>query len=153
MKRNIEDYEVISFVDGVSEDGQIKLYEAYTGCLTELNGNLIQMIDVCAYEPTRAFVSIDAYAKDTSVQQIKAQDETILDKGEFLSSVVENLDVVQAVGQKDCYLIGAVDNKAQMLCKVDANFTYEVKATYEVCESLCFKTTSDRDRIAVIVVK
>jgi hypothetical protein len=153
MNRNIEDYEVISFVDGVSEDGQIKLYEAYTGCLTELNGNLIQMIDVCAYEPTRAFISIDAYAKDTSVQQIKAQDETILDKGEFLSSVVENLDVVQAVGQKDCYLIGEVDNKAQMLCKVDANFKYEVKATYEVCDSLCFKTTSDRARITVIAVK
>ena len=153
ITRNIEDYEVISFVDGLSEDGTIRLYEAYTGCLTELNGKLIQMIDVCAYEPTRAFVSIDAYAKDTTVPQIKANDESILDNGEFLASVIENLDAVQSVGQKDCYLIGAVDNKAQMLCKVDANFKYEVKATYEVYESMCFKAASDSSRIAVIAVK
>ena len=77
---DVEDNEEIVFVDGVSEDGCIELYDTtFNGTLVEFDGNFVQFKDVYAFEVTNALlVNENTYTYEVESKEINTNTIMIL---------------------------------------------------------------------------
>ena len=124
ITRDIEDNEEIIFVDGVSEDGTIELYDAeFNGALVEYEGNLIHFKDVYAFDVTNALLANENTFKETATKEelmrVKSGDKSACDNGEYLNSVHESLTEAVIAGANANLLTA---NK-HFLCQFIANYS------------------------------
>jgi hypothetical protein len=123
ITRDIEDNEEIIFVNGVSEDGCIELYDAeFNGALVEYEGNLIYFKDIYDFVPTNALLTNENTfrkgATKAELMRVKSGDKTACDKGEFLNEVCSSLTEATITGANTNLLTA---NKA-FLCQFIANY-------------------------------
>ena len=123
ITRNVEDNEEIVFVDGVSEDGCIELFDTtFTGTLVEYEGNFIYFKDVYAFDVTHALLANENTFKETATKEelmrVKSGDKSACDKGEFLNSLCGQLTEAVITGANANLLTA---NKA-FLCQFTANY-------------------------------
>ena len=130
ITRDIEDNEEITFVDGVSEDGSIELYDAtFNGTLVEYEGNFICFKDVYAFNVTHALLANENTFKETATKEelmrVKSGDKAACDKGQYLNSVHEQLHEAVITGANANLLTA---NK-HYLCQFIANYNAVKGAT------------------------
>ena len=123
ITRDIEDNEEIIFVNGVSEDGTIELYNTeFNGALVEYEGNLIYFKDIYDFIPTNALLANENTfrkgATKAELMRVKSGDKTACDKGEFLNEVCSSLTEATITGANTNLLTA---NKA-FLCQFIANY-------------------------------
>ena len=123
ITRDIEDNEEITFVDGVSEDGTIELYDKkFNGTLVEYEGNFVYFKDVYDFIPTNALLANENTFKKGATKEelmrVKSGDKSACDKGEFLNEVCGNLTEATITGANVNLLTA---NKA-FLCQFIANY-------------------------------
>ena len=123
ITRDIEDNEEIIFVNGVSEDECIELYDTeFNGALVEYEGNLIYFKDIYDFVPTNALLTNENTfrkgATKAELMRVKSGDKTACDKGEFLNEVCSSLTEATITGANANLLTA---NKA-FLCQFIANY-------------------------------
>ena len=124
ITRNIEDNEEITFVNGVSEDGCIELFNTeFNGTLVEYESNFVYFKDIYAFNVTNALLACENTFKETATKEelmrVKSGDKTACDKGQYLNSLVETLNEVTITGANANLLTA---NK-HFLCQVIANYS------------------------------
>ena len=107
LDRDIEDNEEITFVNGVSEDKAIELFDRnFTGTVVEYEGNFVHFRDVYAFDFVEAFVTETTFKENTSVQDLAAfannrKDRKACDKGEFLNSIIQTTLTLGVTGRNN----------------------------------------------------
>ncbi len=124
ITRDIKDNEEITFVNGVSEDKTIELYDTkFNGTLVEFEGNLIHFKDVYAFDVTNALLAHENTfrkgATKDELMRVKSGDKAACDKGQFLNSLCEQLTEAVITGANANLLTA---NKA-FLCQFTANYS------------------------------
>lgn len=130
ITRDIADNEEIVFVNGVSEDGCIELFDTeFNGSLIEYEGNFIYFKDIYAFNVTNALLACENTFKETATKEelmrVKSGDRKACDHGEYLNSLCETLNEVTITGANANLLVA---NK-HFLCQVIANFQTTKGAT------------------------
>ena len=130
ITRDIADNEEIVFVNGVSEDGCIELFDTeFNGSLIEYEGNFIYFKDIYAFNVTNALLACENTFKETATKEelmrVKSGDRKACDHGEYLNSLCETLNEVTITGANANLLVA---NK-HFLCQVIANFQATKGAT------------------------
>ena len=107
LDRDIADNEEITFVNGVSEDGAIELFDRdFTGTVVEYEGNFIHFRDVYAFDYVEAFVTETTFKEETTVQDLAAfaknrKDRRTCDKGEYLNTLVPTANAIGVTGRNN----------------------------------------------------
>ena len=130
ITRDIADNEEIVFVNGVSEDGCIELFDTeFNGSLIEYEGNFVYFKDIYAFNVTNALLACENTFKETATKEelmrVKSGDRKACDHGEYLNSLCETLNEVTITGANANLLVA---NK-HFLCQVIANFQTTKGAT------------------------
>ena len=153
MTRNIEDHEVIEFVNGVSTDGAIELYDmTFNGCLVEYEGELVSFRDIFSFEVTNALLvnenTFKADATKEELAKVKDGNKSACDHGEFLASVVENLQNASIAGKNANILVG----NGHFLCQFQANYE-ATKGAVEVYDCISYKPNNGQQQLFVLFVR
>ncbi len=124
ITRDIEDNEEIEFVDGVSVDGTIELFDAtFNGVLVEFDGNFLHFKDIYAFDVTNALLVTENTFKESAtteeLKRVKSGDKTACDKGQYLNSVYANLTNATITGA-NANLLKA---NGHFLCQFTANYS------------------------------
>ena len=154
LDRDIEDNEEITFVNGVSEDGAIELFDrCFTGTVVEYEGNFVHFKDIYAFDFVDAFVTETTFQDNVSVQQLAAfaknrKDRTICDKGEFLNSLVPTAFTLVVTGKNSNIL--TVDGKYVAIFSQTGDI---VKGeTVNVVEPICYVPNQGTQQVFIFVV-
>ena len=123
ITRDIEDNEEITFVNGVSEDGTIELFnKEFNGTLVEYEGKFVCFKDIYAFNVTNALLANENTFKEGATKaellRVKSGDKAACDNGEFLNKVCETLTTATITGANANLLTA---NKA-FLCQFIANY-------------------------------
>ena len=143
ITRDIEDNEEIEFVNGVSVDGEIELFDTtFNGTLIELNGEFIQFKDIYAFDVVNALLVTENTFKETATKEelmrVKSGDKTACDKGEYLNKAVKTLNEATIAGANANLLIA---NK-HYLCQFTANYK-AVKGSVVIKDVKTFTATEN----------
>ena len=152
ITRDIEDNEEITFVDGVSEDGAIELYDKkFNGTLVEYEGNFVQFKDIYDFVPTNALLANENTFKEGATKaellRVKSGDKAACDKGEFLNKVCETLTEATITGANVNLLTA---NKA-FLCQFIANYD-AVKGAIAIKDIITFDAKNGCQQSFLILV-
>ena len=152
ITRDIEDNEEIIFVDGVSEDGTIELYDAeFNGALVEYEGNLIHFKDVYAFDVTNALLANENTFKETATKEelmrVKSGDKSACDNGEYLNSVHESLTEAVIAGANTNLLTA---NK-HFLCQFIANYS-AVKGAVTIKDIITYEADNGNQQTFLMLV-
>ena len=152
ITRDIEDNEEIIFVNGVSEDGCIELYDAeFNGALVEYEGNLIHFKDVYAFDITNALLANENTFKENATKEelmrVKSGDKSACDNGEYLNSVHESLTEAVITGANANLLTA---NK-HFLCQFIANYS-AVKGTVAIKDIITYEPDNGTQQTFLILV-
>ena len=152
ITRDIEDSEEITFVDGVSEDGAIELYDKkFNGTLVEYEGNFVQFKDIYDFVPTNALLANENTFKEGATKaellRVKSGDKAACDKGEFLNKVCETLTEATITGANVNLLTA---NKA-FLCQFIANYD-AVKGAIAIKDIITFDAKNGCQQSFLILV-
>lgn len=152
ITRDIEDNEEIIFVDGVSKDGCIELFDTeFNGTLVEYEGNFVYFKDIYAFIPTNALLANENTFKKGATKEelmrVKSGDKSACDKGAFLNEVCGNLTEATITGANANLLTA---NKA-FLCQFIAN--YEVtKGVVAVKDIITYEAANGSQQTFLILV-
>ena len=152
ITRDIEDNEEIIFVNGVSEDGCIELYDAeFNGALVEYEGNLIHFKDVYAFDVTNALLANENTFKEKATKEelmrVKSGDKSACDNGEYLNSVHESLNEAVITGANANLLTA---NK-HFLCQFIANYS-AVKGAVAIKDIITYEADNGSQQIFLMLV-
>ena len=152
ITRDIEDNEEIIFVNGVSEDGCIELYDAeFNGALVEFEGNLIHFKDVYAFDVTNALLANENTFKEKATKEelmrVKSGDKSACDNGEYLYSVHESLTEAVITGANANLLTA---NK-HFLCQFIANYS-AVKGAVAINDIITYEPDNGCQQTFLILV-
>ena len=156
MTRNIEDNEEITFVNGVSEDGCIELYDTtFNGTLVEYEGNFIEFIDVFEFNVSNALlVTDDTFRKGATrdeILRLKTGDKAALDKGEFFDELHQDLTAVNITGANANVIKTAYANNNVFLSKFVANYAV-VKGETAVRDIITYKPENGAQQLFIVLV-
>ena len=156
MTRNIEDNEEITFVNGVSEDGCIELYDTtFNGTLVEYEGNFIEFIDVFEFNVSNALlVTDDTFRKGATrdeILRLKTGDKAACDKGEFFDELHQELTTVNITGANANVIKTAYTNNNVFLSKFVANYAV-VKGEIAVRDIVTYKPENGTQQLFLILV-
>ena len=123
LDREVEDNEEIEFVDGVSVDGTIELFDTtFNGTLIEYEGKFIHFKDVYAFDVVEALLVCENTFKEDATKEelmrVKSGDKSACDKGQYLNSIYASLTEATITGANANLLTA---NK-HFLCQFTANF-------------------------------
>lgn len=152
ITRDIEDNEEIIFVDGVSEDGTIELYDTeFNGALVEYEGNLIHFKDVYAFDVTNALLANENTFKEKATKEelmrVKSGDKSACDNGEYLNSVHESLTEAVITGANANLLTA---NK-HFLCQFIANYS-AVKGAVAIKDIITYEADNGSQQTFLMLV-
>ena len=152
ITRDIEDNEEIIFVNGVSEDGCIELYDAeFNGALVEYEGNLIHFKDVYAFDVTNALLANENTFKEKATKEelmrVKSGDKSACDNGEYLNSVHESLTEAVITGANANLLTA---NK-HFLCQFIANYS-AVKGAVTINDIITYEADNGSQQTFLMLV-
>lgn len=152
ITRDIEDNEEIIFVNGVSEDGCIELYDTeFNGALVEYEGNLIHFKDVYAFDVTNALLANENTFKEKATKEelmrVKSGDKSACDNGEYLNSVHESLTEAVITGANANLLTA---NK-HFLCQFIANYS-AVKGAVTINDIITYEPDNGTQQTFLILV-
>lgn len=152
MTRDIEENEELVFVDGVSEDGCVELYDTtFNGTLVEYEGNFVQFKDVYAFEVTNALlVNENTFRKGATKEElmrVKSGDKAACDNGEFLNSLTNELTTATITGANANLLTA---NKA-FLCQFIANYT-AVKGAVTINNIITYEPNNGEQQMFLLFV-
>lgn len=152
ITRDIEDNEEIIFVNGVSEDGCIELYDTeFNGALVEFEGNLIHFKDVYAFDVTNALLANENTFKEKATKEelmrVKSGDKSACDNGEYLNSVHESLTEAVITGANANLLTA---NK-HFLCQFIANYS-AVKGAVTINDIITYEADNGTQQTFLILV-
>lgn len=152
ITRDIEDNEEIIFVNGVSEDGCIELYDAeFNGALVEFEGNLIHFKDVYAFDVANALLANENTFKEKATKEelmrVKSGDKSACDNGEYLNSVHESLTEAVITGANANLLTA---NK-HFLCQFIANYS-AVKGAVAINDIITYEPDNGTQQTFLILV-
>ena len=152
ITRDIEDNEEIIFVNGVSEDGCIELYDAeFNGALVEYEGNLIHFKDVYAFDVTNALLANENTFKEKATKEelmrVKSGDKSACDNGEYLNSVHESLNEAVITGANANLLTA---NK-HFLCQFIANYS-AVKGAVAIKDIITYEADNGSQQTFLMLV-
>lgn len=152
ITRDIEDNEEIIFVNGVSEDGCIELYDTeFNGALVEFEGNLIHFKDVYAFDVTNALLANENTFKEKATKEelmrVKSGDKSACDNGEYLNSVHESLTEAVITGANANLLTA---NK-HFLCQFIANYS-AVKGAVAINDIITYEPDNGTQQTFLILV-
>lgn len=152
ITRDIEDNEEIIFVNGVSEDGCIELYDTeFNGALVEYEGNLIHFKDVYAFDVTNALLANENTFKEKATKEelmrVKSGDKSACDNGEYLNSVHESLTEAVITGANANLLTA---NK-HFLCQFIANYS-AVKGAVAINDIITYEPDNGTQQTFLILV-
>lgn len=152
ITRDIEDNEEIIFVNGVSEDGCIELYDTeFNGALVEFEGNLIHFKDVYAFDVTNALLANENTFKEKATKEelmrVKSGDKSACDNGEYLYSVHESLTEAVITGANANLLTA---NK-HFLCQFIANYS-AVKGAVAINDIITYEPDNGTQQTFLILV-
>ena len=156
ITRNIEDNEEITFVNGVSEDGCIELYDTtFNGTLVEYEGNLIEFIDVFEFNVSNALlVTDDTFRKGATrdeILRLKTGDKAALDKGEFFDELHQELTAVNITGANANVIKTAYADNNVFLSKFVANYAV-VKGETAVRDIITYKSENGTQQLFLVLV-
>jgi hypothetical protein len=156
ITRNIEDNEEITFVNGVSEDGCIELYDTtFNGTLVEYEGNLIEFIDVFEFNVSNALlVTDDTFRKGATrdeILRLKTGDKAALDKGEFFDELHQELTAVNITGANANVIKTAYADNNVFLSKFVANYAV-VKGETAVRDIVTYKPENGTQQLFLVLV-
>ncbi len=152
ITRDIEDNEEITFVNGVSEDGTIELFnKEFNGTLVEYEGKFVCFKDIYAFNVTNALLANENTFKEGATKaellRVKSGDKAACDKGEFLNKVCETLTTATITGANANLLTA---NKA-FLCQFIANYD-AVKGDVVVRDIITFEAKNGCQQSFLILV-
>ena len=152
ITRDIEDNEEIIFVNGVSEDGCIELYDTeFNGALVEYEGNLIHFKDVYAFDVTNALLANENTFKEKATKEelmrVKSGDKSACDNGEYLNSVHESLTEAVIAGANTNLLTA---NK-HFLCQFIANYS-AVKGAVTIRDIITYEADNGSQQTFLMLV-
>lgn len=152
ITRDIEDNEEITFVNGVSEDGTIELFnKEFNGTLVEYEGKFICFKDIYAFNVTNALLANENTFKEGATKaellRVKSGDKAACDNGEFLNKVCETLTTATITGANVNLLTA---NKA-FLCQFIANYE-AVKGEVVVKDVITFDAKNGCQQSFLILV-
>ena len=152
ITRDIEDNEEIIFVNGVSEDGCIELYDTeFNGALVEYEGNLIHFKDVYAFDVTNALLANENTFKEKATKEelmrVKSGDKSACDNGEYLNSVHESLTEAVIAGANANLLTA---NK-HFLCQFIANYS-AVKGAVTIRDIITYEADNGSQQTFLMLV-
>lgn len=152
ITRDIEDNEEIIFVNGVSEDGCIELYNTeFNGALVEYEGNLIHFKDVYAFDVTNALLANENTFKEKATKEelmrVKSGDKSACDNGEYLNSVHESLTEAVIAGANTNLLTA---NK-HFLCQFIANYS-AVKGAVTIKDIITYEADNGSQQTFLMLV-
>ena len=152
ITRDIEDNEEIIFVNGVSEDGCIELYDTeFNGALVEYEGNLIHFKDVYAFDVTNALLANENTFKEKATKEelmrVKSGDKSACDNGEYLNSVHESLTEAVIAGANANLLTA---NK-HFLCQFIANYS-AIKGAVTINDIITYTPDNGTQQTFLILV-
>jgi hypothetical protein len=152
ITRDIEDNEEIIFVNGVSEDGCIELYDTeFNGALVEYEGNLIHFKDVYAFDVTNALLANENTFKEKATKEelmrVKSGDKSACDNGEYLNSVHESLTEAVITGANANLLTA---NK-HFLCQFIANYS-AVKGAVAIKDIITYEADNGSQQTFLMLV-
>ena len=152
MTRDIEENEELVFVDGVSEDGCVELYDTtFNGTLVEYEGNFVQFKDVYAFEVTNALLvnenTFREGATKEELMRVKSGDKAACDNGEFLNSLTNELTTATITGANANLLTA---NKA-FLCQFIANYT-AVKGAVTINNIITYEPNNGEQQMFLLFV-
>ena len=152
ITRDIEDNEEIIFVNGVSEDGCIELYDTeFNGALVEYEGSLIHFKDVYAFDVTNALLANENTFKEKATKEelmrVKSGDKSACDNGEYLYSVHESLTEAVITGANANLLTA---NK-HFLCQFIANYS-AVKGAVAINDIITYEPDNGTQQTFLILV-
>jgi hypothetical protein len=152
ITRDIEDNEEIIFVNGVSEDGCIELYDTeFNGALVEYEGNLIHFKDVYAFDVTNALLANENTFKEKATKEelmrVKSGDKSACDNGEYLNSVHESLTEAVITGANANLLTA---NK-HFLCQFIANYS-AVKGVVTINDIITYEADNGNQQTFLMLV-
>ena len=152
ITRDIEDNEEITFVNGVSEDGTIELFnKEFNGTLVEYEGKFVCFKDIYAFNVTNALLANENTFKEGATKaellRVKSGDKAACDNGEFLNKVCETLTTATITGANVNLLTA---NKA-FLCQFIANYE-AVKGEVVVKDVITFDAKNGCQQSFLILV-
>ena len=153
ITRDIEDNEEITFVDGVSEDGCIELYDtAFNGTLVEYEGNFLYFKDIYAFNVTNALL-VDKYtfkedATKEELMRVKSGDKAACDNGQYLSSVIGSINTATIAGKNANLLIA---NK-HYLCQFTANYE-AVKGETVIDKAISYTPDNGMQQLFIMITR
>jgi hypothetical protein len=152
ITRDIEDNEEIIFVNGVSEDGCIELYDTeFNGALVEYEGSLIHFKDVYAFDVTNALLANENTFKEKATKEelmrVKSGDKSACDNGEYLNSVHESLTEAVITGANANLLTA---NK-HFLCQFIANYS-AVKGAVAINDIITYEADNGSQQTFLMLV-
>ena len=152
ITRDIEDNEEITFVNGVSEDGCIELYDAeFNGTLVEYEGKFIYFKDIYAFDVTNALLANENTFKEKATKEelmrVKSGDKSACDNGEYLNSVHESLTEAVITGANANLLTA---NK-HFLCQFIANYN-AVKGAVAINDIITYEADNGSQQTFLILV-
>jgi hypothetical protein len=152
ITRDIEDNEEIIFVNGVSEDGCIELYDAeFNGALVEYEGNLIHFKDVYAFDVTNALLANENTFKEKATKEelmrVKSGDKSACDNGEYLNSVHESLTEAVIAGAN----VNLLTANKHFLCQFIANYS-AVKGAVAIKDIITYEADNGSQQTFLMLV-
>ena len=152
ITRDIEENEELVFVNGVSEDGCVELYDTtFNGTLVEYEGNFVQFKDVYAFEVANALlVNENTFRKGATKEElmrVKSGDKAACDNGEFLNSLTNELTTATITGANANLLTA---NKA-FLCQFIANYT-AVKGAVTINNIITYEPNNGEQQMFLLFV-
>lgn len=152
MTRNIEENEELVFVNGVSEDGCVELYDTtFNGTLVEYEGNFVHFKDIYAFDVTYALLANENTFKQgatkAELMKVKAGDKAACDNGEFLNSLTETLMQATITGANANLLTA---NKA-FLCQFIANYK-ATKGAVDIANIITYEPANGTQQSFLIVL-
>jgi hypothetical protein len=152
ITRDIEDNEEIIFVNGVSEDGCIELYDTeFNGALVEYEGNLIHFKDVYAFDVTNALLANENTFKEKATKEelmrVKSGDKSACDNGEYLNSVHESLTEAVITGAN----VNLLTANKHFLCQFIANYS-AVKGAVAINDIITYEADNGSQQTFLMLV-
>ena len=152
ITRDIEDNEEITFVNGVSEDETIELFnKEFNGTLVEYEGKLVCFKDIYAFNVTNALLANENTFKEKATKEelmrVKSGDKSACDNGEYLYSVHESLTEAVITGANANLLTA---NK-HFLCQFIANYS-AVKGAVAINDIITYEPDNGTQQTFLILV-
>jgi hypothetical protein len=159
IQRDIEDNEEITFVNGVSEDGMIELYDTdFNGTVIEYNGQFYHFIDIYAYNEVNALLANERTFKEGATTEellkLKTGNTVACDNGEFFRTILDKQGVTKAtVTGANANLLKTVYNDTNAyLCQFVANCDIAKGQTLEIANVKTYRPTNGTQQAFLIVL-